>query len=113
MLHLARRRLATNAERQAECLLISDLVSNHGHESERVQVRLRDDGGSLVNVQDTAVSQMSGLRARPGADPRWRWGSGEMPGLQATAVGELQGQDNERGSPLTGSFSLALRCAED
>ena len=100
--------------------MISDLVSNHGHESERVQVRLRDDGGSLVNVQDTAVSQMSGLRARPGADPRWRWGSGEMPavrvaadGLQATAVGELQGQDNERGSPLTGSFSLALRCAED
>ena len=92
---------------------------SHGHESERVQLRLRDDGGSLVDVQDTAVSQMSGIRARPGASPRWRWGTGEMPavrvsadGLQATAIGELQGQEHEHGSPLTGRFSLAVHCAE-
>jgi len=91
---------------------------SHGHESERVQLRLRDDGGSLVDVQDTAVSQMSGIRARPGASPRWRWGTGEMPavrvsadGLQATAIGELQGQEHEHGSPPTGPFSLALHCA--
>ena len=94
--------------------------ASHGHESDRVQLRLRDDGGSLVNVQDTAVSQMSGIRTRPGASPRWRWGSGDMPavrvsadGLQATAVGELHGEDNERGSPLTGPFSLALSCAAE
>ncbi len=92
--------------------------ASHGHESDRVQLRLRDDGGSLVDVQDTTVSQMSGIRTHPGTSPRWRWGSGEMPavrvsadGLQATAAGELHGQDNERGSPLTGPFSLALRCA--
>ncbi len=94
--------------------------ASHGHESDRVQLRLRDGGGSLINVQDTAVSQMSGIRTQPGANPRWRWGSGEMPavrvstsGPQATAVGELHGEANEHGSPLTGPFELAVHCAED
>lgn len=92
--------------------------SSHGHESERVQLRLRDDGGSLASVQDTAVSEMRVIRARPDSSPTWRWGAGDIPavrvvadGPQATAVGELHGQDNEYGSPLTGPFSLAVRCA--
>lgn len=93
---------------------------SHGHESERVQVRLREDGGSLVNVQDTAVSEMRATRASPGDDPAWRWGSGEMPsirvaadGRQATVSGELGGTDNEYGSPLTGPFTLAVHCAAE
>jgi hypothetical protein len=94
--------------------------ASHGHESERVQVRLRNDGGSVVDVQDSAVSEMRMTRTKPGASPRWRWGAGEPPairvsadGLQATAAGELHGSESDHGSPLIGSFTLAVHCAGD
>ncbi len=87
--------------------------ANHGHESERVRLLLRTGG-------DDPVSMMVGIRPRPGADPIWRWGAGDMPavhvsaeGPQATVVGELDGPDTDGGSPLTGPFELAVHCEED
>ncbi|TVQ37356.1 MAG: hypothetical protein EA370_06990 [Wenzhouxiangella sp.] len=88
---------------------------NHGHESDRVRLRLRTGG-------DPIDSLLLGLRAWPGADIRWRWGTGEMPavhvvaeGPQATVVGELQGTDRDGASnaTITGAFSLAVHCAEN
>ncbi len=87
--------------------------ANHGHESERVRLLIRSGG-------DDPVSMMIGIRPRPGANPIWRWGAGDMPavrvsaeGPQATVVGELAGPDTDGGSPLTSPFELAIRCASD
>jgi hypothetical protein len=87
--------------------------ANHGHEIDRVALRMRISGG------EPTTSWMLAVRTRPGADPTWRWGSGETPavrvapdGMQATVVGELDGPDTDGGTPLTGPFELAVHCAE-
>jgi len=84
--------------------------ANHGHESERVRLTIRAGG-------DNPVSMMVGLRPRPGANPVWRWGAGNMPavrvsaeGPQATVVGELEGRSTDGVSPPIGPFELAIHC---
>lgn len=84
---------------------------NHGHESERVRLLIRTGGNE-------PVSMMVGIRPRPGANPIWRWGAGNMPavhvsaeGPQATVIGELDGPATDGGTPLTGPFKLAVHCA--
>ena len=97
---------------------------SHGHERDRIQLRLRADGNQsrLTDLGDTASSELNIMRPRPGADVVARTGKGTLPVIKvaadrsrATAVGELTADGNRDaalGTPLTGAFSLAVRCPE-
>ena len=63
MLHLARRRLATNAERQAECLLISDLVSKLLGLGKSLKLNSEPHSGVLSEVIQHAVRIASVVHA--------------------------------------------------
>ncbi len=98
---------------------------SQGDEFDQVSLRLHDGSGHFELQDQYAASGLQVWRDEPGANPIRGQGSGELPvlrvardgetgDLRVTALGELEvGEEygsTNYGTPLTGPFTLAMRC---